>query len=44
MLPYTDNVMKLLLEVLSVKNSSCHEECFTAISAISDVIEMDFVK
>ena len=43
-LPFTDNVMKLLLEVLSVKNSSCHEECFTAISAISDVIEMDFVK
>mmetsp|Transcript_10321 Transcript_10321/g.23477 ORF Transcript_10321/g.23477 Transcript_10321/m.23477 type:complete len:673 (+) Transcript_10321:3-2021(+) len=43
-LPMTDKVMTLLLEVLSVKNSSCHEECFTAISAISDAIEGDFVK
>jgi len=43
-LPFTDKVMTLLLQVLSVKNSSCHEECFTAISAISDAIEGDFVK
>jgi len=43
-LPLTDKVMTLLLQVLSVKNSSCHEECFTAISAISDAIEGDFVK
>jgi importin subunit beta-1 len=43
-LPYTDQVMTLLLQVLSVKNSSCHEECFTAISAISDAIESDFAK
>jgi len=43
-LPMTDKVMELLLGVLQVKNSICHEECFTAISAISDVLEMDFVK
>eukprot|EP00537_Pseudo-nitzschia_pungens_P006129 CAMPEP_0172366678 /NCGR_PEP_ID=MMETSP1060-20121228/16416_1 /TAXON_ID=37318 /ORGANISM="Pseudo-nitzschia pungens, Strain cf. cingulata" /LENGTH=871 /DNA_ID=CAMNT_0013090621 /DNA_START=184 /DNA_END=2799 /DNA_ORIENTATION=- len=44
LLPRTDEIMHLLLEALSVKNSSCHEECFTAISAISDAIEGDFVK
>lgn len=43
-LPLTDKVMTLLLGVLEVKNSSCHEECFTAISAISDSLEGDFVK
>lgn len=43
-LPMTDQVMMLLLGCLQVKNSSCHEECFTAISAISDAIEGDFVK
>ncbi len=43
-LPMTDKVMELLLQVLQVKNSSCHEECFTAISAISDAIEGDFLK
>jgi len=43
-LPMTDKVMELLLQVLQVKNSSCHEECFTAISSISDAIEGDFVK
>jgi len=43
-LPLTDQVMTLLLGVLEVKNSSCHEECFTAISAISDSLEGDFVK
>ncbi|VEU40075.1 unnamed protein product [Pseudo-nitzschia multistriata] len=44
LLPMTDDVMLLLLDALSVKNSSCHEECFTAVSAISDAIEDDFVK
>ena len=43
-MPMTDKVMTLLLQVLSVRNSNCHEECFTAISAISDTIEGDFVK
>mmetsp|Transcript_19879 Transcript_19879/g.43181 ORF Transcript_19879/g.43181 Transcript_19879/m.43181 type:complete len:872 (-) Transcript_19879:515-3130(-) len=44
LIPQTDAIMHYLLEALSVKNSSCHEECFTAISAISDAIEGDFVK
>lgn len=43
-LPMTDQVMTLLLGVLQIKNSICHEECFTAISAISDALEEDFVK
>jgi len=43
-MPMTDRVMELLLQVLQVRNSSCHEECFTAISAISDTIEGDFIK
>mmetsp|Transcript_44947 Transcript_44947/g.50819 ORF Transcript_44947/g.50819 Transcript_44947/m.50819 type:complete len:876 (+) Transcript_44947:94-2721(+) len=44
LLPLTDQVMTLLLGVLQVKNSICHEECFTAISAISDALEGDFIK
>ena len=43
-LPMTDKVMELLIQVLHVKNSSCHEEVFTAVSAISDAIEGDFLK
>lgn len=43
-MPMTDKVMELLIQVLQVKNSSCHEECFTAISAISDTMEGDFIK
>lgn len=40
--PMTDKVMTNLLAVLQHKNASCHEECFSAISAISDVLEADF--
>jgi importin subunit beta-1 len=36
--------MQLLLQVLSNKNASCQEECFSAVSAISDNVESDFVK
>jgi len=43
-MPMTDKVMELLIQVLQVKNSSCQEEAFTAISAISDAIEGDFLK
>ena len=39
---YTDKIMELLLKVLASKNSICHEECFSAISAVSDVLEVDF--
>lgn len=42
--PMTDKVMNNLLMVLQHKNASCHEECFSAISAISDVMEADFAK
>ena len=41
-LPMTDKIMELLLRVLQAKNSNCHEEVFSAISAISDVVEADF--
>jgi importin subunit beta-1 len=38
----TDPVMTLLLTVLQAQNSSCHEEAFSAISAIADMLEEDF--
>jgi importin subunit beta-1 len=41
-LPMTDKVMEQLLRVLQARNANCHEECFSAISAISDVLEADF--
>jgi len=43
-LPHTDTVMQQLLRVLQIKNANCHEECFSAISAIADVMESDFAK
>jgi len=42
--PMTDKIMEQLLRVLQAKNANCHEEVFSAISAISDVVEADFVK
>jgi importin subunit beta-1 len=41
--PMTDKIMEQLLRVLQAKNANCHEEVFSAISAISDVVEADFV-
>jgi importin subunit beta-1 len=38
----TDPVMTLLLTVLQAQNASCHEEAFSAISAIADLLEADF--
>lgn len=43
-MPMTDRVMELLISVLQVKNSSIHEEAFTAIGAIADCMEGDFLK
>jgi importin subunit beta-1 len=43
-LPHSDNAMDVLCRVLSVKNCSCQEECFSAISAITDSLEADFSK
>jgi importin subunit beta-1 len=40
--PHTDKIMEQLLRVLQARNANCHEECFSAISAISDVLETDF--
>ena len=39
---HTDTVMQQLLKVLQVKNANCHEECFSAVSAVSDALEADF--
>jgi importin subunit beta-1 len=41
-LQFADQTMGLLLRVLSNKNASCQEECFSAVSAISDTLESDF--
>eukprot|EP00980_Cylindrotheca_fusiformis_P000364 scaffold91_cov127-Cylindrotheca_fusiformis.AAC.24 len=43
-LPMTDKIMEQLLRVLQAKNANCHEEVFSTISAISDVVEADFTK
>jgi importin subunit beta-1 len=40
--PNTDTVMSQLLRVLQSKNANCHEECFSAISAIADAMGSDF--
>jgi importin subunit beta-1 len=42
--PHTDRAMQCLLRVLSNKGSNVQEECFSAISAIADVVESDFSK
>jgi len=44
LLPITDKVMEQLIRVLQNRNSNCHEEVFSAISAVSDVVESDFTK
>lgn len=44
LLPHSDAVMDVLCRVLQIKNASSHEECFSAISAITDALERDFVK
>jgi len=40
---YTDQVMTMLLQILTVPDATCHEEVFSAISAIADLLEEDFV-
>ena len=37
-----EGLMELLLRVLQAENSDSHEEVFSAISAVSDVVEVDF--
>ncbi len=43
-MPHCDSIMTQFLQVLQTKNATCHEEAFSAISAISNVLEGDFVK
>jgi hypothetical protein len=42
MLPMTDKIMEQLLHVLQTKNSSCHEETFSSVAAVADLLEGDF--
>ena len=43
-LPQADNIMTNILRVLQTKNATCHEEAFSATSAIADQLEGDFDK
>ena len=40
--PHADSIMTNLLQVLQLKNATCHEEAFSAISAVCDSLESDF--
>lgn len=42
--PQGDSIMSNLLQVLQLKNATCHEEAFSAISAVCDKLEVGFVK
>ena len=42
--PYCDTIMTNFIQVLQTKNATCHEEAFSAISAIANILEGDFVK
>ena len=37
-----DSIMQNLLQVLQLKNATCHEEAFSAISAVCDKLDADF--
>ena len=43
-LPYCDSIMTNFLQVLQTKNATCHEEAFSATSAIATILEGDFLK
>jgi len=43
-MPLADSIMQNLLLVLQVKNATCHEEAFSAISGICSQLEHDFEK
>uniref|UniRef100_A0A6U3SM86 Importin N-terminal domain-containing protein n=1 Tax=Ditylum brightwellii TaxID=49249 RepID=A0A6U3SM86_9STRA len=43
-MPHADSIMTNLLQVLQTKNATCHEEAFSATSAIADQMEADFEK
>jgi hypothetical protein len=41
-LPQADTIMSNVLQVLQSKNATCHQEAFSAISAVADSLESDF--
>jgi importin subunit beta-1 len=41
-MPHADTVMNLVLQVLQVRNATCHEEAFLAIGAIVTAMDEDF--
>ncbi len=41
--PHADAAMQNLLQVLQLKNATCHEEAFSATSAVCDRLEGDFI-
>jgi len=41
-LPHADSIMQNLLQVLQLKNATCHEEAFSATSAVCDKLEGQF--
>jgi importin subunit beta-1 len=42
--PIADNIMTCLLQVLQIKNATCHQEAFSATSALCDKMEEKFNK
>jgi Karyopherin (importin) beta len=42
LLPHADSIMQNLLQVLQTKNATCHEEAFSATSAVCDKLEAHF--
>jgi len=42
--PHADSIMQNLLQVLQLKNATCHEEAFSATSAVCDRLNVDFEK
>jgi importin subunit beta-1 len=40
--PHADSIMQNLLQVLQLKNATCHEEAFSATSAVCDRLNVDF--
>lgn len=43
-MPHADGIMQNLLQVLQLKNATCHEEAFSATSAVCDKLEVHFDK
>jgi importin subunit beta-1 len=42
LLPHADSIMQNLLQVLQTRNATCHEEAFSATSAVCDKLEGHF--